>query len=409
MLPFRPTTALQDAFDKAKIGLMMTKNSVFLSTILFSLKFSWKPEIPTACVNEHLELLVNPDFFQSLSKDEQIFLLAHEAWHIALMHLTRIGQRDLQDYNRAGDYVINLLLKQAGYSIPKMALLDEKFAGKTTEEVYDLIRKNQESSGNKQKPLPMADITPPAPGSNPSTNPGDPAIPPSPMVGPGSPAPQATPEQIQQVEQQITDILVKASTRSRMMGDAPGTVPGDVAVMLDKLLNPKLPWNVLLQKFLFDQVKRDFSYRKLNRRFFPDYLLPSQCSEGLETLAVAVDTSGSVEQAQFNAFISEMTYIKQVLQPEQMQVLDFDTQIKQIRTLGPGETPQTLTFKGRGGTRIGPLLAWAKETCPKVLVVFSDGEFDIPADSDPGCPVVWVIHSNTQFKPPFGEVITYPL
>ena len=405
MIPFRPTQALQDALDKAKIGLMMTKNSVFLSTILFSLKFSWKPEIPTACVTGNLELWVNPDFFQTLSKEEQIFLLAHEAWHIALMHMTRIGQRDLQDYNRAGDYVINWLLQQAGYSVPKQALLDARFAKLTTEEVYDKIRQQQETQNNQQKPLMMSDVQPPTPGANPGEAP--PPNPP-PDTQPGN-SPALTPAQIEQVEQQITDILVKASTRSRMMGDAPGTVPGDVAVMLDKLLNPQLPWNVLLQKFLFDRVKRDFSYRKLNRRFFPDFLLPSQQSDGLETLAVGVDTSGSVEQEQFNAFISEMTYIKQILQPEQMQVLDFDTKIKQVRTLGPAETPQTLTFQGQGGTRIGPLLTWAKETQPKVLVVFTDGEFGFPPESDPGCPVMWVIHTNIRFNPPFGEVIFYPV
>lgn len=398
MTTFTPSAELQTAFDKAKIGLMMTKNSVFLSTILFSLKFSWKPDIPTACVTGNLQLWVNPDFFMGLDKEERIFLLAHESWHIALMHLTRIGTRDMETYNRAGDYVINLLLHRAGYTMPKGVLLNTDYQGLTTEEVYDKIKKQGESQGNKNKGS-MLDLQPTA-GQGDGT--------PSPP-GAGSNPASMTQEQIQQLESQITDVLVKASTRSRMMGDAPGTIPGDVEVMLDKLLNPVLPWNILLQKFLFDRVKTDYSYRRPNRRYFPDWILPSLDSEGLVTIASAVDTSGSVTDDQFAAFISEMTYIKQVLQPEVMHVIDFDTKIKQVRSLNAGDTPTSLTFHGRGGTKIGPVLEWAKEHQPKVLVIFTDGEFSFPPESDPGCPILWVIHSNSKFEPPFGEVIFYPM
>ena len=104
-----------------------------------------------------------------------------------------------------------------------------------------------------------------------------------------------------------------------------------------------------------------------------------------------------------------MAYIKDTLQPALMYVLDFDTKIKQVRELLPGDRVEDQQFQGRGGTRIEPVLQWAKETQPKVLIVFTDGDFYFPQDADPEVPVIWVIHSSKQFSPPFGQVIYYPL
>ena len=71
-------SATQKAMDKAKISLIRTKNSAFISTILFSLKLGWTEDHPTACT-DGLELWINPKFFNSLTKGNQVFLLAHEA------------------------------------------------------------------------------------------------------------------------------------------------------------------------------------------------------------------------------------------------------------------------------------------------------------------------------------------
>jgi predicted metal-dependent peptidase len=81
-----------DALDKAKIALIMHKNSVFLSTIIFSLKHIEDYAIHTACTNG-IELRVNPTWFLGLTPKQQLGLLAHEAWHIAFDHITRAGDR----------------------------------------------------------------------------------------------------------------------------------------------------------------------------------------------------------------------------------------------------------------------------------------------------------------------------
>ena len=100
-------TKADEQLRHAKIDLM-TK-SVFLSTICLSLKHRFTEEIPTAATNG-LSIIYNPDFLNGLTAQERTGLLAHEVWHVAFNHLTRIGERDRMIWNKAGDYVINLML-----------------------------------------------------------------------------------------------------------------------------------------------------------------------------------------------------------------------------------------------------------------------------------------------------------
>ena len=86
----------------AKIDLM-TK-SVFLSTICLSLKHEFTDKLPTAGTNG-ISILYNPEFLEKLSPQERTGLLAHEVWHVAFNHLTRLGDRDKILWNKAGDYV----------------------------------------------------------------------------------------------------------------------------------------------------------------------------------------------------------------------------------------------------------------------------------------------------------------
>ena len=55
---------LERAFNKAKVGIIAGK-SVFLSTILFSLKHVWDESIQTANV-DGITMRLNPDWFYEL-------------------------------------------------------------------------------------------------------------------------------------------------------------------------------------------------------------------------------------------------------------------------------------------------------------------------------------------------------
>ena len=56
----------------------------------------------TACTDGNT-IYYNASFFQTLSKDEQVFIIAHELMHITLKHLSRLEERDIEIWNYATD------------------------------------------------------------------------------------------------------------------------------------------------------------------------------------------------------------------------------------------------------------------------------------------------------------------
>jgi len=358
----------QEAMDRAKIALMSRPDSVFFTTIFFSLKHYWDDQIPTACVNG-TEVRFNPKFFMSLNPEERIFLLIHETMHVAYLHMERLHDREPVRWNIAGDHVINLTLIERGFEMPKNGYADPKFKGMSTDEVYPLIEKPKDESKIDMDLKPC------------DTDPNE-------------------------LRREVEDILVRASIQSKMQGDQEGTIPGDVQIFLNKLLKPKLPWFRILQKYMQAMTKNDYTFRKPNRRFFPQYHLPSLYSESLMNIAVAVDTSGSVSAADFNVFISEVNGILRMMKPDKLTLVQFDTQIKAVDAVSDITQLSKVKFTGGGGTKIYPVLKWAEDNKPHLLLVFTDGCFGF-YNNESKTNIVWLIHNNQRFTAPFGKTIHY--
>lgn len=367
---------LHRALSKAKIGLMTKQNSTFITTILFSLKQSWSTTVPTAATNG-LYLLINADWFMGLTPPQRIGLLAHEAWHVAFQHMLRQGNRLPDLFNQAADHVINLMLLDKSYELPAGGLWDKKYTGMSTEQVYDLLEKQPPSSGNQ------------------GSMPGDIHI-----------DPTATPEQTAAQEQKILDTIVRASTQSKLNGDEAGTIPGEIEVALDRLLNPKLPWHRILSNYMHALGAEDYSFRKPNRRYLPDFYLPGLYSEGLDNIACAFDVSGSVSDEEFAVEATEVDHIKQVLNPEWVHLVEFDTRIQGIHKLGRDDHVRDISFHGRGGTNLAPVFDHfnKKENRPKVLIVFSDLCCKAITQK-PTYPVIWICINNPKAQVNFGKLI----
>jgi len=209
------------------------------------------------------------------------------------------------------------------------------------------------------------------------------------------------------IEQEINDILVRASIQAQM-SEKPGFIPGEIQVHLNKLTNPVLPWDRILSRFMNKLAKTDYSFRKPNRRFFPDHILPTQHGQSLDDIAVAVDTSGSVTEQQFTQFLSEVHAILLKQKPKKLTLIQFDTRIRSVDELRSTQDLASVEFTGRGGTRIEPVIEWAREHKPVAMIVFTDGYFS-NHNPDPKVPLVWMIHSNPNYSTDYGKVITYPL
>lgn len=362
------------ALNKAKIALMSNPDTMFFTTVCFSMDHKWSMEVPTAGT-DGLTIYFNPDYFMNLTPEERVFLILHETMHVVFNHITRKGDRDHALWNVAGDYVINAMLLGMGYIMPDGGLYEAKYADKYTEEVYEDLDKNQKEPPPNFQPDIMESDKP-----------------------------------SKELQQEIDEILVRASVQAEMAKNDIGDLPGELKQYLESLKDPKLPWNVVLRKFMNDLAKTDYSFKKPNRRFFPDHILPSAYGYGLEHIAVAIDVSASITQEQFHTFASEVAAIMKQMKPKKLTVIQFDTVIQTEDVLTNVKDIFNVEFYAGGGTNIAPVMKWMNENKPKGMLIFTDGYFHMRF-APPEHPLVWLIHSNEKFKEnmQYGQVIDYPL
>jgi predicted metal-dependent peptidase len=152
--------------SKAKISLMRSKKFALWSGIMMMGDTKVVDDIPTACTNGRDEMYGRA--FVASQNDKQVaFVVLHENLHKALRHLTTwkpLMKLDANLANQAMDYVINLIIVNTDPSgehtqIPsidgkEIALLDHKYTGMNTKQVFDLLKQEQdEGGGGKGSPL----------------------------------------------------------------------------------------------------------------------------------------------------------------------------------------------------------------------------------------------------------------
>ena len=130
----------------------------------------------------------------------------------------------------------------------------------------------------------------------------------------------------------------------------------------------------------------------------------------------AADISGSVSTEGFHHFVSEGGALIKNHRPDGLTFITFDTQIRNIVEAKQLRDLHETEFHGRGGTNIDPIMQWAVDNAPNVLIVFTDGYYT-PPTIKPKCPVIWVVYNNDNFWenwgnktssiPRFGKYIQY--
>ena len=366
------TTDLEGKLLKAKIELM--PRSAFISTIALSMQHIITDATKTADVNGAI-IRYNPEFLKGQTIAQFAGLMAHECWHVAYQHLARRGSRDPIIWNCAGDYIINSMLTKAGFEIPTGGLLDKKYNPDddwSTDTVYDDLMEEHKDFDTETL---MLDLREGEGGG---------------MEGPA-------------LDSKVTNIIVRARTQSQMSGKAAGEIPDEIERLINELLNPKLPWPVILHKFLDQRVREAYSWARKNRRYPSDTYLPSLHSYGLGHLTFAIDTSGSIEDEKLQEMLSEIKGIQEVFNPEHMTVIDCDSEIHQVHDIDQTTDILSLNFHGGGGTRFQPVLDYVAEHPTQALIYFTDlyGESYL----DPvEYPILWICNSDHE-PAPIGETV----
>lgn len=388
-------TPEQDALENAKFTLLGKHNSVFVSTLLFDFTLVWDRTIPTLCVNL-TTIRINPEFFLKVltpgdrsRTGTRVSALIHETWHVALDHIAR-GQEDGRDPkidNMAGDYVINDLLELDSFEIDKQNWLwDTKYRSWSTEEVYNDLTKNQ-----KQRPQNPKDLGDDVDSSNDGKTPEEGGM------------------TKQQAKEKLDAMLAKAYMQTQILGEPEeiGKLPGELVRYIENLINPKVRWEELLQNECTEISHNDYSSKKFNRKFLPDFYLPTLYSESIGHIALLCDASGSIGIPEFTQFFSEGSAIKELLLPEKMTIVSWDTEIQSeyvYEQYDPLDFPE---LKGGGGTEIIPVLEWINKNQPDISIIFTDGDFY--QNNLPTCDanIIWLIYNKSKFTSKIGRIIHF--
>lgn len=361
------STNIEGKLLKAKIELM--GKSAFISTIALSLQHVFTDKVPTAGV-DGITIFYNRKFVEKLSTPQFAGLIAHECWHVAFQHISRRGGRKKVAWNVAGDYVINYALITAGFEIPKEGLYNSKYDGTwSTDAVYEDIKDTVFDAESL-----MLDIME-----------------------------TAEADKDENFDANIVDIIVRAHTQAQINGEhLAGKIPQEILRVIDKLLNPRVPWPVVLNRFLTRQIKNIYSWSRRNRRYIHAHL-PSMRGYGLGHLTFAIDTSGSQGKEELQSTLSEIQGIQRVFNPEKMTIIDCDARIHNVYEISANTDILSLKFHGNGGTDFQPVLDYVEKNPTQALVYFTDlyGNTDL---KEVNYPVLWICNS-THEPASIGETV----
>ena len=356
----------------------------------------------------------------------------------ALKHHTRRGERDPERWQRASQLVTHGLLRDAGFTLPPDV---EAWDGISVEQAYDRLPEPDDGDGDGDGNAPSGGGDAGAPDSQPFPDPGgdddsggsgdsdpqdgdsqdadsgadasascDPAGTGEVMDAPaggGQDGAGPSPAEIVEEEQAWDEAMHQAASLAKAQGKLPGaveeTVRGAHASTVD--------WRTLLRRYMTDAAKRDYSWSLPNRRFIDSGLyLPSIRSEGIDTIAVIVDTSGSLPAATLAAFWTELREIATELQPERVVLLQVDAAVQDAAEYAASDLPDEITVKGRGGTDFRPGFAWLEENGirPGVCLYLTDMLCSSYPETEPDFPVIWANYADPPAdwnREPWGERI----
>jgi predicted metal-dependent peptidase len=361
--------------DKAKVSIVT--QHPFFASILMKRQLIEDLTIPTAAVDQRNQIYINPVWFNTLSVEEIVFVLAHEIGHVIGQHALRRGARTPKKWNIAGDAWINDMLKAADIGTPVRGCVDMPGSKDiTVDEIYNSLPDDPNDDG---------------PGGT-----GDD------IIERGSPL---TAEEATRIDAETRVEIAQAAQAAK----AQGKMPTALAKIIADLIDPGTPWHEILERYMTSYVRGDYTWSRPNRRFADIAYLPSTGKvPKMGEVVIQVDVSGSISQKELAYYNGHMSRIIEQCNPERVHVLYVDTGVCKHEVFEQGEEIK-LEFYSGGGTDMEEGFNFiAKEGIdPEVFVCLTDGYTNFSVENAPSYPVLWCISSD--IEAPYGENIHFSL
>ena len=380
---------IQDLVAKTTKELILTEP--FYGLFLIGINKKFTDQIPTAGVSKHgigMQLTINPEFYENLSKPHRVGLIKHELLHIAFGHLI---MRDLYSdhklFNIAADLEINQYIDIS--KLPEGGLLLSSFpelnlpkkAG--TKEYYKLLEQAQEDGTCPALDDLMDKMDGESEYCHSTWNEFDDLSEPDKKL------------LQKQVEHQLKDA---AETTVKKQG----SIPGEFKDLIERLFHiepAKFDWKGYLKRFVGNSsiVYTKKLRRKYNKRYSGS---PGLKIKFKNHILVGVDTSGSVNNEELNEFFSELAHMSKT--GHKITVAQCDTSLRTVEEFNPKKDWE---IHGRGGTSFQPVIDHYNEKGSyTALIYLTDGE----AYNPDNCPnnTLWVLSSVSDMNDELpGQVI----
>ncbi len=422
MLTIGKQLTAEERLSKAVVAIMGHPRYTALAGVLMIGEKTVEDDIPTACTNGR-DVKYGREMVDALIDSELRFVVLHEdEGHKLYRHLTTwrwMYDIDPHLANCACDYVINIKIvddnKGDGFATMPTGkyegLLDERFRGMDSAQVFNILRKEQEEqppgqgSGNASQDNESEGEGEQSGGATTGSQ--------NTAVGQGSGfdehdwdgAQELSEEEQRELARDIDEAIRQGAMAAGKMG---GTGNRD----LDELLQPQVDWREVLREFIQTTCAgNDYStYARPNRRLMSQgIIMPSGISEQVGELVIAIDTSGSIGQGELTTFLSEVKGVCDTVKPDKIRLLYWGSSVVGDEAYDMHELDSLVTStkpKGGGGTDVNCVTQYMADEGirPQACIVLTDG-YLYSGWGSWTCPVLWAILDNKSAVPDEGKAV----
>jgi predicted metal-dependent peptidase len=364
---------------------LLQNNPFFAHFLLASRVIYDEKGVDTAgcCIkNNEIHFIINTSFFGKLSLLEQQAVFEHEIMHVLLDHCGARGRQHThkQAVNIAMDCAINQYVENL--PDPHVSLKNlEKLVGKTLlplenwEYYYEMMKDKIKEANDKAHDHDKM------------------------LEGKGG-------EETEQSEAQKE--LVKAvvkSAASKALAASKGLVPDNLLSVLDKLnKTAQVNWRQQLRNIVASTrcYKTKPTHLKSHRRF--GLTQPGRKKLKTLVLGVCVDTSGSISNESFSAFMTEVYHIAK--STSVTYLIHADCIIQKVEVIKKGVVKDSTLLErcGNGGTAYQPAIdECVRRKCDAIIYLGDMDAADTP--NNPGVPFIWARVGSSTPPGNFGKTV----
>jgi predicted metal-dependent peptidase len=392
------------------------RKAPYFAHALFKAPIIATPAVPVAAMDMHGRLYINPQVVKEWKPEHIATVLVHEMFHLLNEHFARKGARDQKRWNIATDLEIANILRSMDFRLdtPIPHTTPEQYNlpnDLLAEEYYDRLKSKTDTGGNDkdetddgQSSCSTNGHSDNFAGQPDSSKDGHP----SGSASDGIEKPWELPLDdteypgLSDTEQEILrrEVAHAIETHYKDRGDLP--------MQLERLVKRykkrnEVNWRELLRRY----VKRTlvitghgdhYTYRRPNRRKQQsNFIFPSLAHTRPE-IAVVIDTSGSMNDAELNTAINEVDALLRELRSE-VTVLSVDAAVHTTQRI---RSTRQIKLEGGGGTDMmcGIRAATQLKPTPHAIIVITDGYTPWSETQPRNTPPVIAVLTDANSKEP---------